>query len=564
MRLLRMLPHFLLMHRRAYSRLSSGKLTEINTICTSPSLFVDRRPQTLASAWHASFAILVLALVLVGLQLGRNELFSGDFFEHAAVIRALIRDPWHPKHPLLAVGAPHAFFSPYALALALVARVVDAGAVPMLLAAGVVNMIVFAVGLRQFVRACAPAESAPAAATLALVFCLFLWGRGPLEWSGFFHLRALAHVQPYPSTFAAGLTLCALAVAMRITPERRHGLAFVVVVCALLWVTHPTTAVVFVTALAAVFVARAPRAPRAFLVEAGIWAAAGALAFAVATRWPYFPLLGLAADGSSAEFDDSSGVLYDGFFVRSWAALLVGVPAFGLAAVRSFRPSATGERGRDVAVWLVVFFAAVYLGGCITGHLGLGRVVSWLVLSLQIGAALVIADALHSAGERSTMTRRAIAAAPAVMLVLATIIIVGSALRPHSRPLPGDILRDIVGEDDVVLSDLDTSFLLPAVTGKIVASSHPLYFVADHDDRRHELDVFFRAGTSDDERRAILRRRHVRFILIDTTRIENDDVQKQVRALGEVEKEDHRYVLVRLVTDEPSQAPQTHASGLSN
>lgn len=518
-------------------------------------VIIDKQ-RALASAWHASFAIIVLALVLLGLQYGRNELFGDDFFEHAAVVRALIRDPWHPKHPLLAVDAPHAFFSPYALVLALIARAIDAEAVPTLVAAGVVNMIVFALGLRQFIRACAPAESAPAAATLALMFCVFLWGRAAnWEWSGFFNLSSLVSVQPYPSTFAAGLTLWALAIAMRITPERRQGLAFVAVVSALLWVTHPTTAVALVTALAAVFVARGPRAPRPFLIEAGIWAAAAALAFAVATRWPYFPLLGLAADGSSAEFDRVSHLLYHGFFLRSWAAVLVGVPAFGVAAVRSFRPSwTTSERGRDVVVWLVVFFAALYLGGFVTGHFGLGRVVSWLVLSLQIGAALVIADGLRSAGERSTTAWHAIAVAPAVMLILVAIVLPSAfpvafvGTQNDAPRLAGDILRDIVGEDDVVLSDLSTSFTLPAVTGKIVASRHPLYWVPDHDARRHELDVFFRSDTSDDERRAILRRRDVRFILIIDM---NDDVQKRVRALGEVEKEGHNYLLVRVATDEP-------------
>jgi hypothetical protein len=517
-------------------------------------VIIDTRP-TLASAWHASFAMLVLALVLFGLLYGRNEIFDGDFFEHAAVVRALIRDPWYPKHPLLDVAAPHAFFSPYALMLALIARAVDAEVVPTFLAAGVVNMIIFALGLRQFVRACASEESALAAATLALVFCVFLWGRGPWDWSGFFHFKVLATAQPYPSTFAAGLTLWALPVAMGITPERRRGLAFVAVVSALLWVTHPTTAVVLVTALAAVFVARAPRAPRAFLVEAGIWAAAAALAFAVATRWPYFPLLGLLADPSSAEFDRVSRVLYLGFFVRSWPALLIGVPAFGLAAVRSFGPRAltTGERGRDVVVWLVVFFAALYLGGFVSGRLGLGRIVSWLVLSLQIGAALVVADALRSAGEYSTTTRRAIAAAVTLVLV---VIGVRSAFPAFARtigtPRPaGDILRNIVGEDDVVLSDLNTSFMLPAVTGKIVAYPRPLFWITDHDARWHELDVFFRPGTSNDERRAIISRRDARFVLVDTTVIKNDDVQKQIRALGEVETDDGRYLLVRVGTDEP-------------
>jgi hypothetical protein len=62
-----------------------------------------------------------------------------------------------------------------------------------------------------------------------------------------------------------------------------------------------------------------------------MWAAVS-LAFAVATRWPYFPLLGLAADGSSAEFDRMSHFLYRSPFMCLWAALLVGVPAFALAA----------------------------------------------------------------------------------------------------------------------------------------------------------------------------------------------------------------------------------------
>jgi hypothetical protein len=63
--------------------------------------------------------------------------------------------------------------------------------------------------------------------------------------------------------------------------------------------------------------------------------------------------------------------------------------------------------------------------------------------------------------------------------------------------------------------------------------------------------VFFRPGTSNDERRAILSRRDARFILLDITLIKNDDVQKQIRALGEVEKDDGRYVLVRVATEEP-------------
>ena len=44
-----------------------------------------------------------------------------------------------------------------------------------------------------------------------LLFLLFLWGSDPWTFSGFFHLRSLSLVLPYPSTFATALALAALA-----------------------------------------------------------------------------------------------------------------------------------------------------------------------------------------------------------------------------------------------------------------------------------------------------------------------------------------------------------------
>jgi hypothetical protein len=61
-----------------------------------------------------------------------------------------------------------------------------------------------------------------------------------------------------------------------------------------------------------------------------------------------------------------------------------------------------------------------------------------------------------------------------------------------------------VGQYDVVLTDLGTGLLVPAIGGKIVASSpHPLYWIDDHDKRRRAVSRFFRGSTRLDGRRRI-------------------------------------------------------------
>jgi hypothetical protein len=45
-----------------------------------------------------------------------NEVGGFDFWEHAAVLRELSVHPFYPRHPVLDLGAAHAFF-PYLVAL---------------------------------------------------------------------------------------------------------------------------------------------------------------------------------------------------------------------------------------------------------------------------------------------------------------------------------------------------------------------------------------------------------------------------------------------------------------
>src|SRR5882724_3890508 len=113
----------------------------------------DRVPTTARAAWPARDRIRLLAVALGALALcgvyAWRGYFSSDFWEHAAVVRELSVRPFSPTHPLLLVDAPHAYFSPYLLAVALAARATGISAISALASAGLVNIVLLILALRS-------------------------------------------------------------------------------------------------------------------------------------------------------------------------------------------------------------------------------------------------------------------------------------------------------------------------------------------------------------------------------------------------------------------------------
>src|SRR5689334_7882344 len=64
---------------------------------------------------YAWTVITILCITEIGLII--NGDWAGDFWEHCAVLRELIRDPVNPTHPIISSSLPHAFFSPYLVSL---------------------------------------------------------------------------------------------------------------------------------------------------------------------------------------------------------------------------------------------------------------------------------------------------------------------------------------------------------------------------------------------------------------------------------------------------------------
>jgi hypothetical protein len=478
------------------------------------------------------FAVALGALALCTLYAWRGY-FSSDFWEHAAVVRELSVRPFSPKHPLLSVDATHAYFSPYLLAVALAARATGISAISALASAGLVNIVLLILALRRFLVRLLP--QGEAAAPYALLFIFFLWGKDAWMWSGFLHIGMLGYDASYPSTFAAAAMFLSLSLLLDAL-DRGRSLAFIgiALLLALCILTHPPTAVVLLAGLAALFLARVNNR---FLINGVLLAGAVVVGVVGALAWPYFPVRQLLV-AQPAEFHLWNVVFYQGVPAQVWPAMLA-LPVL-VWRLRGYR--------RDPLVLFVAVLIVIYALGGITGKYGLGRVIAYIVVLVQIALGAAVAT-----WESRLPARRAWLAAACTLMVILGLLAYTRPPLPrlrYERPLWHDVgsILTPVHPGEVVLADSRTSYMVPVLTGgRVVAWRHPVYWVPDHAERRQAQERFFAVAT-DAERRAVIARYQVRWILLNRREVRlSPEDERRLLALGCVVTERRSLVLLDLV-----------------
>jgi hypothetical protein len=446
--------------------------------------------------------------------------------------------PLDPLNPLLGGGYAFAFHSPYALALGLVARITGAAPVDVLVAQGMVNLALLAAALFAFV---ATWVRRPSAAFYAFLFVLFLWGREPWSFSGFLHLRSLAYVLPYPSTFAAAAALGTLAAFARIADRPRAWVPLCVGAGALLFAVHPVTALFLWVGLFAWSLGAARSRAHWILLAA----AAGA-SFGLALAWPLVPMRELWF-GQLARVHEGNDSMYDGPLARIAPALL-GLPVLVLRLRR--------DRRDPLSIATVLLGLMVVYGG-VAGAWTYGRLIAPAVLLLQVALADALAGGEALLGDRPLL-RRLLPAAVAGVLVAGSWNVVGEVAREARHP--GDrlwlsFLARHVGRDDVVMTDRDTCWYVPAFAGRVVAYPMHLPFVPDHEERLAAVGRFFEPGVSENERRALVDRYRVRYVLVPKHHFpDRPELAAEMQALGAAVHSDVEYDLVRVADGYSKQA----------
>ncbi|WP_432133334.1 MULTISPECIES: hypothetical protein [unclassified Streptomyces] len=450
-----------------------------------------------------------------------------DAGQHAAVVERLAADLWHPRHPTADLpGAGSPYYSPYAVAEGVLARLTGLSGWAVLRVAGPVNLLVLLTGVGRFVRVLTPRPWAP---VLALAAMTLLWGTERAWWSGFLGLMSMTGNLGYPSTFAIGLAFWAWALtgarardARRVRfvgPSGRRGLigyAGLGGLYGLILLVHPITAVAAVLGALAC-VAGWQRGWGAAV--AGRWALTGAVAVVLAAGWPYFDVFALAGDTS---VDAMHRRLYDGLAGHFWLALL-GLPALWARARRAASPGGPALSAlRDPLVLMFALDVLVVTYGWVSGHYTYGRILGLTLVAPQFALAVELAAPRPWRPARRVL---GVAAAGAAVLGFGTVqagAVVPRALDPVGFEQPPhwpayDWAARYIRPGEVVVTD--GYYAMHAIAGygpNLAAPAWPDAAVDERERLRRLADMraYLSPASTRAERAAIAERRHIRWLLL--------------------------------------------------
>ncbi len=278
-----------------------------------------------------------------------------------------------------------------------------------------------------------------------------------------------------------------------------------------------------------------------------VWFAGIYLAAVIITLlWPYFSFLEFIKSGSSA-FHGDIGSMYVKFFSRTWPALVLGVPLIILRFKNNFR---------DPLVLMFLGFSIIYLYGHFFGKSAYGRVIAYFMFTLH----LTIAVGAAGLEDKFTVKKLSSNIAHFIYICLLLFILVPLSFRDVLKvglrnAIPGKnnsfeqykIFSKYVNQNDVVLSDIYTSWFLPTFGGKVVASNNALAFVDDQLVRRNDVNRFFSKNTLFQERVEILKKYNVDVLIFNKEQVKDwENMAVQFRTQSDIELTNDRYEILRL------------------
>jgi hypothetical protein len=487
-------------------------------------------PDNRAPIWFWVIGVALVAYVAL-CTVQRNNALGADAWEHHRAVLALTRQLWKPGNPTYASDLPSVRYSPYAVLWAVVCRVTQVTPYTALSVAAVVNTILLVLGVCLLLRALG--EAASAAAVLGVM--VLLYGGVP-AWANSYALADLPWHQVNPSAFSFALVLIAWSIFRQIAlrPDRRplRWLA-VVVLMSLAMLDHGMTGAFGVLGLFVLAaVASAGSARLAMFSQAiGIAIAVGALCLC----WPWYSFWTAVRWNHDTDFWFNPTFLT--WELTQWAFPAAGCALFALPLIH--RP----------AIRFGVVGGLLVIGAAIVAYVRHSPTLARFPLPGMIYLHIMAGIFAHHAGifRPATWPARLKAmilppplASQAILEVIFVVVLLRCAVpqlnliatqpwlaRPYlvrllhhgqdrQNRLPENLTRLLAGvhEHEVVLSDLQTSWLVPSINGRIVAAMHYELFVPDQKQRSLELTEFFTTADAD-RRDQIVRQYGVRWIVLN-------------------------------------------------
>ncbi|CAN1567893.1 hypothetical protein MCERE10_03822 [Burkholderiaceae bacterium] len=483
------------------------------------------------------FQILFLLLLLQVVTFCLQGIWVEDFWEHSAAVGELIRHPFNPGHPQLDVSAAHTFLNPYTFVVAQFARLFQLDAISALSIFGVINFCLFCYGLHAFISSLQIRNRTSslqsrnvdnnALTFYALLLILFLWGGKPWPYSGFFNYDIFFWNLAYPSTFIGGLSLLGLAFNARHQFERNYlYLAVLIALTTTALLTHPLTAQFLLIGFFAQIFTTQPTPGGQQITRSVQFIALSRIAIifvaslAIATRWPFYPILELF-QGASKVYDISNGDMYFHLLTRTWPFMVLAPLFLWMLLKPALRP----------LLIIFVVTATIYGLGYVTERYSFGRIVSYTIIVIQIACAVAVfqferwlqgsAPRIARFGQIATLLLLLFWASHWAPSSISRLLTAGNSVWLDRTVSNQIIYKDYlflpshIAPQAVVFADIETSWFIPSFEAKVVAADHPLAFVKDAEQRREDVIKFFEQQTTAQERTALLQKYQAKYLLLN-------------------------------------------------
>ncbi|MBI5093015.1 MAG: hypothetical protein HZB26_11325 [Candidatus Hydrogenedentes bacterium] len=503
--------------------------------------------------WLAGAALVAYVACLTGQR--ENAPFA-DAWEHHRVIRALTENLWDPGNPTFDSEIPSIRYSPYFIAQALICRTTGIDAYRIQSVVAVLNTILLVLAIRGFLRSF---KEGRAAAT-ALIVMVCLYGAAP-GWAGSYALSDLPWHQVNPSAFSLPLVIFAWTLFRRFNTRgwRDYSWPLIALLLTEAMLDHAMTGAfgfVFLFVLAAFSVTE--NRVRLFAAAIGV----SLFAALCCLCWPWYPFIEAVRSSPDRDYWFDRETLWNSLFV--WPA-----PAAFCALC------AIPRRKREIVRVCLIAAAACFAMGAISFPIRsplLARMPVPGLLFLHLPVALYIRESgilrlaewpariqsLWGAAASETKPIVEIAVAAAMVYFAAPqcieIIRAPYLARGFVAPLTHkedkqtnlkqrfDALLAPVGSHDVVLSDRYTSWPIPSSKGRIVAALHYEFFIQNQPARDRDVAAFF-ADASDADRKAILERYRVKWIVLDSSRLDTRGFASLYDAHAKVSQEGNLFLM---------------------
>jgi hypothetical protein len=489
--------------------------------------------------WVIGLALVVYVAVCTG---QRDSNLGSDGWEHHRAVLTLTRHLWKPGNPTYASDLPSVRYSPYTIFWALVCGATHLSAYNALSVAAVVNTILLVLGVWMLLRSFGEASAAAA----VLFVMVTLYGGAP-SWANSYALSDLSWNQVNPSAFSFALVLFGWTILLNIATGNQ-SLARWVGIVALMTTAMLDHGMTGAFGMVGLFVLAALATNRMQML-AGMFGVTICVAL-LCSCWPWFSFWRAVLWKGDPQYWfnplflrwEMTQWIVPGVGCAMLALPLIKRPVIRFCAAGGLMVLAAGAVSRIIHSPVLarfplpglIFFHIMV--GVFVHHTGVFRLSTWpariraMVAPFPQGS-YPITQTLVALTLVCCLVPQLKEIATQPWLARAYLVRILHRGRDLQERLPGNLaeLLKPVGEHDVVLSDLRTSWLIPSFNGRMVAANHYELFVPDQRKRWHDVLDFFTVGDSESHREQVVRQYNVRWIVLDRETMDPNVFQALLR-----------------------------------